>query len=340
MDISVVISKSEYKNVLLKYVINKYFNPLRLIILYVIFLLISMQIGTNNSHKLLFLLIVYPIFGLLFYLFYYSLRFWIPLIKFNKIIDVMDSKASYSIQINNDILRFITLKGERKVTMRQVISIKEYNDFLIISLLDNSIYIVPINLFDDNTPIKDFVKLIQDGIIKIRGTLNIPLFLRPPYLLGVFCFIPIVGIFVGFVLIMLGIFQYKDRLMIIIGSLGIVFTIVLYSVLFPGLWDKKENEKQFAIVSQMQVNELIKEIEFYKLQKGKYPDNLEQLQKSKSMVMIFDPLQSGKDNSSKYNYDLVGDRYKLFSSGIDKIPNTKDDIYPEIDDSTKVGFIK
>jgi hypothetical protein len=232
------------------------------------------------------------------------------------------------------------MKGAKKVFWRQIITIEQLNDFLIISLLDNSIYIVPVDLSNDNIPIKEFTQSIQDGILKVRGTLKVPLFLRPPYLLGIFCFIPILGIFVGIVIILLGIFQYKDKVLIALGSLGIIFTIVLYSVLFPELWSKKETDKQFANLVQIQLNSLIKDIEFYKLQNGKYPEELEQLQGSNSMIMIYDPLQAGNKTNSKYNYGLIGEKYRLYSSGIDRIPNTKDDIFPEVKDSSKVGFVK
>ncbi|MBS1662531.1 MAG: hypothetical protein JST68_15925 [Bacteroidetes bacterium] len=38
----------------------------------------------------------------------------------------------------------------------------------------------------------------------------------------------------------------------------------------------------------------------------------------------------------------VGDKYWLFSSGIDGIPGTKDDFYPEIEieDSSRVGLVR
>jgi len=44
---------------------------------------------------------------------------------------------------------------------------------------------------------------------------------------------------------------------------------------------------------------------------------------------------------SYYNYKKIGDRYLLFSSGQDGIPNTKDDLFPQIKitDSSKIGLI-
>jgi hypothetical protein len=340
MDIAVTISKRDYQNVLTKYVLNKYFSATRLIIIFIMFLLIGIQIGTYNSYKILFLLFIYPFSGLILYSIYFSTRFWIPFLKFKRILGPNTFNASYTITNNKDSLSFVTVKGEKKIFWRQVITIKQLNDFLIISLLDNSIYILPGDLFNDNESIKEFVQSIQDGILKVRGTLKVPLFLRPPYLLGIFCFIPILGFFVGIVLILLGIFQYKDKLLVVLGSLGIIFTIVLYSVLFPELWSKKETDKQFAGLSKTLLNSLVRDIEYYKLQNGKYPERLEQLQSSNPMVIIHDPLQAGNKANSKYNYILVGDKYRLFSSGIDRVPNTKDDIFPDIQDSSKVGFIK
>ncbi len=43
-----------------------------------------------------------------------------------------------------------------------------------------------------------------------------------------------------------------------------------------------------------------------------------------------------------YNYEKIGDKYSLFSSGQDGIPNTKDDLFPQvtITDSSKIGLIK
>ena len=43
-----------------------------------------------------------------------------------------------------------------------------------------------------------------------------------------------------------------------------------------------------------------------------------------------------------YNYEKVGDKYILYSSGQDGIPETKDDLYPQItiNDSSNIGLIK
>ena len=90
--------------------------------------------------------------------------------------------------------------------------------------------------------------------------------------------------------------------------------------------------------AKRQLNNLVKDIEFYKIQKGEYPESLDDLESYSTT----DILQNDGEHSYNFNYEVIGEKYKLFSSGVDKIPNTKDDLYPEIEvkDSTKIGFLK
>jgi predicted PurR-regulated permease PerM len=54
---------------------------------------------------------------------------------------------------------------------------------------------------------------------------------KPPYLLGLLCLIPLVGAFVGLGLLLLGLLKYKDKWLSIIGAAGILFTVLVYSML-------------------------------------------------------------------------------------------------------------
>jgi type II secretory pathway pseudopilin PulG len=98
---------------------------------------------------------------------------------------------------------------------------------------------------------------------------------------------------------------------------------------------QKKNEKQ---LSQNLLNSLVKDIEFYKNQNGKYPESLQQLEKRDDFVFNVDPIQ-GKANSY-YNYVNLGNKYLLFSSGFDGIQNTTDDLYPKIVNLKNVGWTK
>jgi hypothetical protein len=166
---------------------------------------------------------------------------------------------------------------------------------------------------------------------------------NPPYLLGLLCLIPLVGAFVGLGLLLYGIIKYKDKWLSLIGAFGILFTVALYSGLFYYMKYGDLSKQGFASISQMQLNSLVRNIEFYKLQHGQYPDSLKQLRKEDPFVPIDDAIQTVQGRGySEYNYKRFGEKYILFSSGQDGIPNTKDDLYPKIAiaDSSKIGLIR
>jgi hypothetical protein len=168
---------------------------------------------------------------------------------------------------------------------------------------------------------------------------------KSPYLLGLLCLLPLIGALVGIGLILYGIFKYKDKWLVAIGIGGLIITIGFYSFLFYNLKYGVNTAKGFATISQNELNSLVKNIEFYKIENGVYPDSLEQLRKPDEVININDPLLIRKmDNNIKttFQYEKIGNKYTLFSVGIDGVPNTADDIYPTIldADSSKFGLIK
>ncbi len=166
---------------------------------------------------------------------------------------------------------------------------------------------------------------------------------KPPYLLGLLCLMPLVGAFVGLGLLLYGLLKYKDKWLSIIGAAGIFWTIIVYSTLFYAGTHAAVFKKGFEEISQMQLNSLVKNIEFYKMTHGQYPDSLEQLLEDDKLAPINDAVQGmNTKGDSYYNYQKIGDKYLLFSSGQDGIPNTKDDLFPQLTDSerSKLGLIK
>jgi hypothetical protein len=174
-------------------------------------------------------------------------------------------------------------------------------------------------------------------------TATLPTKSKPSYLLGLLCLIPLVGAFVGLGLLLYGLIKYKDKWLAIIGGAGILFTVLVYGSLFYAMKNASVFKKGFADISQMQLNSLTKNIEFYKLQHGQYPRGLEQLLDDDKLAPITDAIQLNQRRAnSNYNYQKVGEKYLLFSSGQDGIANTADDLFPQIavSDSTKIGLIK
>ena len=171
----------------------------------------------------------------------------------------------------------------------------------------------------------------------------IPIKSTPPYLLGLLCLIPLVGAFVGVGLLLFGLLKYKDKWLSIIGAAGILWTVIVYSSLFYAATNASIFKKGFEDISQMQLNSLVKNIEYYKLTHSQYPDSLKQLLDDDKFVPINDAAQGmNAKGIMYYNYEKVGEKYSLFSSGQDGLPNTNDDLFPQvaITDSSKIGLIK
>lgn len=210
------------------------------------------------------------------------------------------------------------------------------NGYLFISLFTNKFYLIPSNAFSNNNEAINFLGVIKSNIQKVRGG-NKFRKVRNLYYWGLVGIIPNFGVIAGIILIIKG-FQYNKIGLILVGVADILFTVFFWMVLFPLL-----NPNGFKDISQMQLNSLVKNVEFYKLQNGQYPDSLQQLLKDDKLAPINDAIQIDKHRQNTYyNYEKVGAKYLLFSSGQDGIPNTVDDLYPVFSskDSSKIGFIK
>jgi hypothetical protein len=168
----------------------------------------------------------------------------------------------------------------------------------------------------------------------------------PSYLWGLIGLIPVIGVINGIIMILMGVFQYKDYKYCLIGLMGIFFTFGFFKYLNYTTTYSPQMSASYASMAQTDLNELVKGIEFYKFENNQYPDSLEQLDKQQSFVSIYDPIFQFRHMSAgkpaQFNYKRIGNKYTLFSSGLDEKPHTADDIYPiiSIKDSSKSGFIK
>jgi hypothetical protein len=153
------------------------------------------------------------------------------------------------------------------------------------------------------------------------------------FVIGGLSFIPLIGVFFGIIAIVWG-FSVKSIKLKIVGSLGIAFTIVLYSSLGyfgfvqeDGIYDELRQG-----MARTQINSAIQAIEFYKIQTGAYPDSLKTLQESlpkNSMVFLFDPTQIDTREGAYYFYDLISEqKYHIRALGRDGVLNTEDDVLP------------
>jgi len=161
-----------------------------------------------------------------------------------------------------------------------------------------------------------------------------------PYVIGGLSFIPMIGIIFGVVSIIWGLVTNKTggKKLAFIGVGGILFTIIIYSALFyfgfkqrGGIYD--ELRVQLAKSNLVQ---LVQAVEFYKVQKGDYPNSLEELKNSlpkESMVFFFDSTDVSNDGTPRYyHYEKIDESsYYLLGVGSDNTPFTSDDIIPTVD---------
>jgi len=161
---------------------------------------------------------------------------------------------------------------------------------------------------------------------------------KPPYGLGYLGLFPFVGFFVGIGLTFYGIVKYKDKKLTIIGIACMLFSVVVYASIYYIGFKSEAGRRGWETHAQMQLNTLVRHIEFFKLENGHFPDSLPQL----GVPFIWDPIQPIRSGRNRqFNFKNLGDRYLLFSSGRDGIPNTDDDIFPEVNPNSKnIGWVR
>jgi len=162
------------------------------------------------------------------------------------------------------------------------------------------------------------------------------------YWYGIFTIIPIVGLIIGILLIRKGILL-RNRIIFFIGVFGILLTASFFvGGLFYSKYSDVGKAKRVEL-ARISLSMVMRDIEYYKIQFGIYPDSLEELKSVDRMVFIMDPLSQKGIFSTKLNYlhykKFDSSHYTLFSAGLDRIPNTADDVYPFVSDSSKSGLV-
>ena len=159
--------------------------------------------------------------------------------------------------------------------------------------------------------------------------------MRKFYYLSLLCLIPGLGIIVGIILACYAIFKFKSIkffLTILLTTTGGIFLIEVDSYyLKQEMMYGKDAERNFYKLAVIELDEITRNLEHYKRKHGDYPDSLQQLKTENPLLSIVDPLLGRNPDAHKflyYYYNKTAVGYRLFSSGVDGIPNTIDDIYP------------
>lgn len=345
MEIEYQCTLNDYKSFFKLYFKNELKQRLKILILIPLFIAYLLS---GQPFELTRFIAGFFISGFLFLGLFYLIPYLYSINKISKLIlkdpEYLEKKK---LIIADEGLNFENETKNGTWKWESIVSFESNTEYISIILADKRFFLIPKRAFSSDNEEINFLGVVQSKIIKIRGTTKSAsntVDKNPPYLLGLLCFIPMIGAFIGLVFIILGITRFKDKWFTLIGVFGILFTIILYSTLF--YTDKKTSvfNSGFKDLSQMGLNDLVKEVEYYKLLNGNYPDSLQQLTNVNDLnVSISDPIQSIKGQENVlYRYFKVEDKYRLFSSGEDGIPNTKDDFFPQVSEKAinKIGLIK
>lgn len=216
--------------------------------------------------------------------------------------------------------------------------------FVFIMLLQWKVFVIPREFFHADDEVGNFIGIIRNGVEKVSGVVRESERAKARKLgyLGLLGIIPNFGAIAGLILMGLGIFRYKSRSLVIIGLADILFTIVFWTAMQHWVFHSPSMTRIERQMSQTQLNGIFKNVEFYKIQHGEYPDSLQQIDDLKNDLWLSDALPSkgSRLKPGHYYYQKTGNKYWLFSVGDDGQPFTADDMYPTMTpaDSTKFGL--
>jgi hypothetical protein len=223
----------------------------------------------------------------------------------------------------------------------EVKSVGASSKYVFIVLIQDGVYLIPKNCFTSVEEMNHFVFILEAGMEKVWGSKRKRG--KKLYPWGFLGLIPNVGVIAGLILFFRGIFQYKDRTLVVIGLSDILFTVVFWFAIDHWVFNGEPFRNLNKQLSQEQLNNIFKYVEFYKLGHGHYPDSLAEIKDKNSMIWITDPIQNNGmgSKSGNFYYQRVGEKYWLFSVGRDGKPFTKDDFYPAMNpaDSGKFGLM-
>lgn len=171
------------------------------------------------------------------------------------------------------------------------------------------------------------------------------------FILAGISFIPLIGIFTGIICIVIASVGKKSNSKFLggLGLAGILFSVVLYGSLYYKATSDGVFSKGFEVHAISAMTSLVRNIEYYKLQQGIYPESMDDIRanlKEGELVFSFDMSAPMNVNNKQrdFYFEVIndGNNYLLFGIGQDSTPFTQDDIYPSIDPvkDKNIGWVK
>ena len=200
--------------------------------------------------------------------------------------------------------------------------------------------IIPVSAFKTSSDAINFFGKVRGEFLRANGRAKR---LRRLYYWGLLCLVPNFGAICGIVLIIRGLTEFRDRKLVLIGIGGFAVTALFITTFKYEIEHGDMFKNAHMMQAQTEMNTIVKQIEFYRMQNGTYPDSLQQVNKQEMMTSIYDPFvfDGEKRKIRTFRFQNLGNKYTLFSVGPNGLPNTMDDVYPnlKINDASKCGLV-
>jgi hypothetical protein len=225
MEITIEITKEEYQSYIKKYYLKRNWTK-RIAILAIIAAALSVLTASSKnggwkylpSDFLVFATILVTIFFVLPYVALY-------LQMSSKLKKVDDKPIIWHYKITDDGVQIDDEQGSKFLSRSSLPNVKIANDFIVFSLPNNQLYFLPLSALENNDS-----KKISELITNYRNIPEVKSTITPKrlYFIGVLCLIPFLGGAMGVVWIILGLTQYKDKILTGMGAVGVIITGCLF----------------------------------------------------------------------------------------------------------------
>lgn len=163
------------------------------------------------------------------------------------------------------------------------------------------------------------------------------------YIIGLFSFIPVVGVPLGIICAVYGLFTKRKggKILMTMGICGVLITVSIFGYLRYTLEEMSVHPdlaEGFVEMSQRSLNQAIPALEYYKIQNDKYPESLADLKGPQIVLTDFSSMKSIKDDHKLFYYSTVEGGYVLLGRGPDGVAGTEDDILPIVENRGKIGL--
>jgi hypothetical protein len=232
MQIEFQNSREDFDNFLKSYYLKKDLSR-RLLVLIVFSLFVAISKGSNQAFVLMDFILKFFIAAIILLLVFSLIPFVIAKIKFQKALKTKSLLQLKIINLKDEGVDVVTNNEKlfwRWETLNKADIVDEY---LFFTLFTNRLYIIPLKSFSSNNDAINFLGILRNNILKVKGQSR-PRKIRNLYYWGLVGFVPNFGVVAGVVLIVNG-FKYNNTNLVLIGSADVLFTVVFWTIIFPYL---------------------------------------------------------------------------------------------------------